>query len=190
MKNIFNKKSMNFPKFKVSNALKEFTLEPFQTNIIKTQAREEKSIIFGARSIQAQIGTIAARDTVDWDIFTSTPKKSALKTEKKLDNLYGSNRFYTKPALHAGTHKVMNIGGDGRKGTRDDFGVVDYSKMPKPRPRTILIQGNRYRELPTEKARKFKALRDKTQKFRHEKDREDVERIKFITGQKRWERYY
>ena len=74
MKDIFKMKSIKFPKFKVSNALKEFTLEPSQTKIIKTQARKENSIIFGARSIQAQIGTMIARDTIDWDIFTNTPK--------------------------------------------------------------------------------------------------------------------
>jgi len=179
------KDPFKLPKFKIPNIMKNFTMDFPKNQIIKKQAMNEKSIIFGARSIQAQIGTIGARQTEDWDIFTSTPKKSALKTEKRLDKLWNKNQFYVKPALHPGTIKVMSKGNDGRKGTADDFGVVDYSGMPKPRPQTILIQGNRYRKLSTEKAKKYKAIRDKTQKFRHEKDKDDVRRIKLITGDKR-----
>jgi hypothetical protein len=161
------------------------TFHPLQENTIKNQAKREKNIIYGARSVQAQIGFIGSRPTDDWDIFSKKPKKSAMKTERVLDRLWGYDKFYTKPAMHPGTFKVMNKGFDNRKGTKDDYGVVDYTKMPKPPPRTINILGNRYRKLSQEKSSKFKALRDKTQKFRHQKDREDVERIKLITGTKR-----
>jgi len=171
--------------FRIPNILKDFTLQHQQEKIIKKQAREEKNIIFGGRSIQAQIGMIGARATSDWDIFSNKPKKSAIKSEKSFDNLWGSNHFYIKEAQHKGTFKVMSKGNDGKKGTYDDFGIIDYSKMPSKKPKVILFMGNKYRKLSQEKSSKYKALRDKTQKFRWEKDREDVNRIKIITGKKR-----
>ena len=174
-----------FPTFKIPNIMRNFTLRPYIEETILKQTKKEKNIIFGAQSIKAQIGSLTARPTKDFDIFAKKPKISAINTEKNLDKLWGSNYFYTKPALHPGTWKVMSIGNDNRKGTKDDEGIVDYSGIPKPRPRVVNIRGIRYRKLSSEKRAKYKALRDKESEFRHKKDREDVNRIKFATGKLR-----
>ena len=108
-----------------------------------------------------------------------------MRSEKILDKTYGSNHYYAKPALHPGTWKVMSKGIDGRKGTKDDVGIIDYTKIPRPRPRFVVINGVRFRRISQEKKAKYKALKDKTEKFRHKKDREDLDRIKMAMWQKR-----
>lgn len=145
---------------------------------ILDQAKKEKSIIYGARSIQKQIG-IFSRHTEDWDILSKKPRKSAFTTEKNLDKIHGTDYYYVKPALHPGTWKVMEKGFDGKKGTKDDVGIVDYTKIPKPVPPFIRVGGIRYRSLGQEKKAKKKSIKDPQYKFRHEKDKEDVNRIKF-----------
>lgn len=141
------------------------------------QAKKEKSVVYGARSIEAQVPGIFFRNTQDYDILSKKPKKSARVTKNNYNKIVSSNQFYTKQAMHKGTYKVMDKGMDFRKGTRDDFGVVDYTSIPKPAPRIKIINGVRYRALSQEKKAKQKALKDKLFKFRHEKDRADYNSI-------------
>lgn len=148
--------------------------------IILEQAKKEKNIIYGARSIQKQIG-IFSRGTKDWDILSNKPRRSATRTENKMDKISGGDYYYIKPAIHPGTWKVMSKGYDSNKGTKDDFGIVDYTVTPKPRPKVTIINGVMYRKLSEERNAKMRSLRDKTQKFRWKKDREDIERIKLAS---------
>lgn len=175
---------LKLPSFKLPNQTKEFFVQPKIEKSILNQTKKEKNIIFGGQAIKAQIGPFG-RYTIDFDIFSKNPKKSAMKTEKNLDMIWGGNHYYYKTAKHRGTHKVMSKGVDGRRGTRDDVGIADYSRTPSPPPRTRTIKGIKYRRLSQEKKAKYKALRDKQFKFRHKKDREDVERIKIVTGDSR-----
>jgi len=158
-------------------AIQNSVKKPLIGNIIKQQAKQEGNVIYGARGVQGQIGFFA-RGTEDWDVFSNKPKSSANKTQKALDKLYGCDQFYSKPALHPGTHKVMNKGLDKKQDTEDDFGVADYTQMPLPRPRTVLINGVRYRNLSQEAVARRKAIRDKAFAFRHAKDRADLNRIR------------
>ena len=164
-------------------ALKELFIAPKLDKALLNQTKKEKNTIYGARSIQAQIG-IFSRYTEDWDILSSNPKKSAMKTEKKFDSIWGGNQYFVKPAQHPGTYKVMSKGMDGKKNTKDDFGVVDYTGYPKPKPPVKIINGIRYRTLTQEKKAKIKALKDKAYAFRHQKDREDLNRVKLAQGKK------
>ena len=161
-----------------------FLNEEKRKRAILNQTKKEKNIIYGAQSIKKQVG-IFSRGTQDYDIFSKKPKQSANTTDKNLDKIYGWNYHYVKPALHPGTWKVMARGTDMKKGTKDDVGIVDYSKIPIPTPRYRRIDGVRYRRLSQEKKAKYRALRDSTQKFRHQKDKEDLERIKIATGKRR-----
>ena len=150
---------------------------------ILEQTKEEGNVIYGGRSIQKRIG-VFSRPTEDYDIFSKKPKKSAVKTEKKLDKLHQDDLFYVKRAIHPGTWKVMSKGRDLKQNTKDDYGVVDYSKFPKPTPKFEVIDGVKYRSLAAEKKAKMKSLRDKEFAFRHKKDREDLNRIKLASGGK------
>jgi hypothetical protein len=158
-----------------------FLKSPDVERSILLQAKKEKNIIYGAQSIKKQIG-IYARGTKDYDIFSKKPKRSATVTEKNLDRIYGWDNFYVKPANHPGTYKVMDKGYDCKPKTDDDFNVADYTVMPK-KVKYITYNGVRYRNIQIEKQAKLKAVKDKSYAYRHEKDKEDLERIK-IGGSK------
>ena len=145
--------------------------------LILDRTRKNKDIIFGAQSIKAQIG-IYARPTQDFDILTKNPKKSAMEAEKQLDKQIGFDHFYAKPAMHPGTWKVKSKGIDLRKNTDDDLEIIDYSKHPRPKPKTVNIMGVMFRNLAGEKAAKLNSLRDPAFEFRHKKDADDLRRIR------------
>lgn len=148
---------------------------------ILERARKNKQIIYGARSIQAQIG-IFSRPTQDYDIFTKNPKGNANSIQKELDKAVGFDYYYSKKGLNPGTYKVKSKGYDMKKGTEDDESVVDYTLLPNPRPPVKRIGGLLYRSLAQERSAKNRALRDKKFAFRHAKDREDVNRINLAKG--------
>jgi hypothetical protein len=144
--------------------------------IILEIVKKEFDIVYGAQSIKKQIGFLG-RETYDWDIFSKNPKQSASKTHRELEEIKKGNQFFVKPAIHKGTYKVMSVGQDNKPKTKDDVGIVDFTIMPKPEPPFKNINGIRYRTISKEESAKNKALRDKTQKFRWEKDQEDKNRI-------------
>lgn len=146
---------------------------------ILKQTKEEKGIIYGARSINKQIG-IFGRSTYDYDIFSSNPRKSAVKIEKKIERYTPEDDFYVKKGVNPGTWKVKHKGADGVKGNEDDIGIVDFTETPKPTPSFNIINGVRYRKLSLERQAKLKAIRDPKFAFRKKKDTEDLNRINFL----------
>lgn len=156
-----------------------FLKSPRRSDIILNEAKGKKQTIYGARSIQAQLGIIS-RQTKDWDIFSDNPKKDAVSTEKKLDKFFGFDYHYTKEGKHKGTYKVKGKGYDLKKGTPDDEEVVDYTKIPKPKPKTVVINGVAYRDIKEEIKRKKEILKDKSYQFRHKKDRLDLGLIESV----------
>ena len=151
-------------------------------NIIKKQVRNNNSIIFGGQAIKKHIGFLA-RVTQDYDILSKAPKKSARQLERNLDTQKGTDNFYIKPALHPGTTKVMHVGSDMVKGTRDDITIADFSK-PRKGFKTKRIEGIRYAALSEIKKDKLRSLRSQEFAFRHMKDRDDLNRIKIAEGMK------
>lgn len=148
---------------------------------ILAKARKDDEIIFGARSIQKQIGGFS-RSTEDFDIFTKKPKDSANLMDKKLDKVVGFDFHYVKKGRNPGTWKVKNRGSDFKKGTRDDGTTIDYTKTPKPVPKTVRINGLRYRALSEEIKGKKRAIADPRFKFRKAKDTNDLTRIQAVQG--------
>jgi len=145
-------------------------------NTILGVAKKRKQVVYGARSIQAQ-NNLFARDTQDWDVFDKNPKKVAKIVEKMLDKQMKANYFYSQEAMHKGTWKVKGIGNDRVKGTEDDESIADYSKLEKGIP-FIIKNGVRYRKLSEEIKAKKRAIADPEFKFRHKKDKNDLNRIK------------
>ena len=147
--------------------------------IIRRKIRKDKDIVYGTRAMNAQLPHHLKRNTFDFDVYTKRPKQKARAMDKRLDRkLYGGkNVFYTTPAIHKGTWKVRHRGADRRRGTEDDFDVVDYTQRPK-RVRTFMKNGIRYESLSSIKKIKRKILKDPESKYRHEKDRRDLRRIK------------
>jgi len=157
--------------------VKVFLTKPQTEKIILDNAKKDGQIVYGQRSANRRFG-IMTRPTEDWDIFANKPKGAAMKTEKQLDKAVGFDYFYTKKGMHKGTYKVKGKGFDGKKGTKDDEGIVDYTKVPKPIPKFDVINGIRYRRVAEEIKAKRNALADPNFKFRHEKDRADLNRLR------------
>ena len=144
--------------------------------VIKQLAKNRKQIIYGARSIEKQ-ANLFSRPTQDWDVFDKNPKQSANILQKKLDKLVGFDNYFSKPAIHKGTWKVKGKGIDGRANTDDDVDIADYSK-PTEKVKFVVRNGIRYRVLKTELQKKISASKDPEFKFRHAKDKDDINRIR------------
>lgn len=151
---------------------KQFLIEGKILNL----AKNKKQVIYGARSIQKQ-APFFARDTKDYDIFDKSPKKSADLMQKILDKNVGFDHYYMKEAEHKGTWKVKNRGLDGKKNTKDDESIVDYTEMPSNIP-FVVINDIRYRKLSEEIKKKKQTIKDPEFKFRHPKDKDDLRRVK------------
>lgn len=117
------------------------------------------------------------RHTEDYDIISKTPKMSARKLEKELDRNAGYDAYYTKPAQHKGTHKVISRGMvSGIK--EDDYTVADFTNPSSYRNvRTIKTNNLRYAHISERKKDAIKSIKNPEMSFRHDKDRDDLGRI-------------
>ena len=168
---------------KNNNNLRVFLNQGILKGKLLSRTRRKKNIIFGARSIQKQIG-LQARPTTDFDIFSNMPRKAAINVERTSDKLTRGDNFYVKKGQNPGTWKVKWKGKDMIRGTKDDKTFVDFTKTPKRVPNFKKINGIRYRTLQEELQAKQKLIRNSEFKFRREKDLDDLRRIKRFLGRK------
>jgi len=137
--------------------------------LILQDAAEDKHVVFGAQASNAQLPPHLQKTTEDVDIFTKKSEKEAKQMEKKLDKAYGGDFFRVEQAKHKGTYKV--------KSNVTNRTVADYSSQGK-KPNTKTILGVKYADLKSIKRKIGKTLRDESSSFRHDKDRETLQRIK------------
>jgi len=149
--------------------LRYYQNQELAKQIILQDASEDGHIIFGAQASNAQLPTHLRKHTEDFDIFTKKSKKEAEQTEKKLDEAYGGDYFRVQVARHKGTYKV--------KSNVTNRTVADYTSQGK-KPNFKNILGIKYATLGSIKRKIQKTLRDEAQEFRHDKDRETLQRIK------------
>jgi len=135
--------------------------------------KKKKNIVYGQRSINSQ-SKYLHRSTDDWDAYSKNPKSDAHKLQAKLDKIAAADYYYSKEAKHKGTFKVKGLGND-LVPSADDESIADFSK-PEGKIQTVKKDGVRYRHLKQEIAAKQRSLADPTQKFRHEKDKGDLDR--------------
>lgn len=130
---------------------------------------DSHEIIYGARAMNKQLPSHLDKPTMDYDIFSPTPKKDAMQTEKALDKEFGGDYFFVEPAKHKGTWKVKShINKEGYADYTKPEGYVPYRK----------IGGKKYVKLAYVKAHIMKTLKDPEAKYRHDKDRDALNRIK------------
>jgi len=144
--------------------------------IIRSTAKKRKQIIYGARALNAYFPPHLDKHTEDWDIYSNTPRKAAVRTEKRLDRAFGGDFFYVEPAQHPGTYKVKS------RVTRS--GVADYTRPERKIPYET-IRGKRYVALSHVKKHIKKTLKDPSASFRWDKDREALQRIELYEKYKR-----
>lgn len=137
--------------------------------IVRKQVRKNKSILTGGHALNAHLPAFLDRRTEDFDIFSRHPKRSARELERRLDKKFGADIFFTKPALHPGTTKVMN------RVTEKE--VADFSSIPsnvssvrkgKTRVATLRFLESKFKQ----------SLANPESRFRHPKDRDAIRRIR------------
>jgi len=97
--------------------------------------------------------------------------------EKKLDKKFGGDFFRVEPALHKNTYKV--------KSNVTNSTVADYTGQGK-KPKANQILGTKYAKLSAMKRKLLKTLRDEAKEFRHDKDRETLQRIRLQEEMSEW----
>ena len=156
-------------KFNPARTFMQFKID----NIIRSKVKKDKDVIHGGRAMNAQLPAPFQRRTMDYDIYSVSPKARARQLESELDKAAKGDYYYMKPAMHPGTFKVMDVGFDNKKGTPDDFGIADYSK-PGRKIKAVKIKGIKYAHLSERKRDAKRSLGEKEFEYRHEKDRRDL----------------
>ena len=137
--------------------------------IILKNVRRKQHIVHGARALNEFFPPFLDRPTEDYDIFSSTPKSTAEKIERRLDKRFGGDFFRTEPAEFKGTVKV--------KSNVTEQTIADYTDPKREIPYTKR-RGIKYANFKHFKKRIKESLANPTNKFRHTKDRETLRRIK------------
>lgn len=138
-------------------------------SLILQDASEDQHIIHGARAINVQVPVPLRKHTEDYDVYTKKAKQQAIEMEKKLDKEFGGDYFRVEKAKHKNTWKV--------KSNVTNKTVADYTGQGK-KPSYKNILGTRYATLKAMKRKIHKTLKDEAKEFRHDKDRETLQRIK------------
>jgi len=149
--------------------LKYYGNQGLAKQLILQDAAEDGHVVFGAQASNAQLQPQLRKTTEDVDIFTKKSKKEAEQMEKKLDKAYGGDYFRVEQAKHKGTYKVRS--------NVTNRTVADYTSQGK-KPATKKILGVKYATLDSIKRKIGKTLKDESSSFRHDKDRETLQRIK------------
>lgn len=145
--------------------------------LILQDAAEDGHVVYGATASNVQLNPALRKPTEDVDVMVKNSKKEAIEMEKKLDKKYGGDFFRVEKAIFPLTYKV--------KSNVTNKTVVDYTKKRRF-PKTKNILGVKYANLPSIKRTIRKTLRDEKQKFRWEKDKETLQRIKLQEKQLDW----
>ena len=137
--------------------------------VIIEELKGKPEIVYGARSINAVVPAFLKRHTDDWDILTKDdPKIVADKIEKALDKRYGGNFFLVAPAKHEGTYKIKSrVTGKEVADITIKEDEVEHRKKG----------GINYATLDHQVLKLKDALSKEDAKFRHERDKETLQRI-------------
>jgi len=130
---------------------------------------DKHEIVYGEHALKKRFPKYLERPTQDYDIYSNTPKKDAKEAERALDQSFGGDFFYVKPAQHPGTYKVV--------AHANQEGYADYSKPDGKIPYET-IDGKKYVKLSLEKEHRHKSLKDPNYSWRHAKDQDALNRIK------------
>lgn len=144
---------------------------------ILNQAKKEGNIIYGGKAIQRKL-KFDSRPTMDFDLYSKKPKKSAIKSKTNLNKNLHTMGFFAKKGTNKSTWKVKNVGRDNLRNTKDDIGIADYTKTPRKVPKFFTIKGVKYRSLQEELQAKKKLIKNKDFEFRRKKDITDFKKLK------------
>lgn len=146
-------------------------------DVIKQHVKSRNEVLFGGRAVEAQLGVLA-RGTKDYDVKSKNPNASSKVLNRTLNRKSGGEFYYQTPSrITKGVYKVIHVGNDLKKGTRDDLTIADFGKF-KRGDRFVVIDGIRYATLANRERDARRALTEPQFAFRSWKDKEDLARIK------------
>jgi len=138
---------------------------------------EPHEVIHGERAVQKHLPQYLHRHTSDVDILTPTPYVDAMESERALDKKMGRDIFYVDKGQHPGTWRV--------KSRTNDESVADYTKPEEKLPPYQTIDGHNYVTIDYIQKHNQEVLNDPWSSFRHQKDRDTLNRIKIARRRKR-----
>jgi hypothetical protein len=133
--------------------------------VVLDKAQKDKQIIYGAKAYNSQSPSYLRKKTVDYDILTKSPKKSAKEVAEILARRTGRTTEVIK-GTHKGTYRVK----------LDNEVVVDYTQM-KFKPKTKRVWGNQYRSLKSIKRNAKRLSNNPKLEYRREKDLDTLRRV-------------
>lgn len=136
--------------------------------LVAENIKKRGHVVFGARAINAHLPSHLDRHTEDFDLYSKTPRKSARRLERKLDDRFNGNFFRVEPAKHPGTTKVVS--------NVTERGIADFSSPAEP-VSFIKKSGTNVITLQQVKKNIHKSLRNPEAEYRRAKDREAMQRI-------------
>ena len=136
--------------------------------VVLEGAKRRNQILHGARAYNKQSPTYLKKQTQDYDILTTKPKKAAEETAKILRRRLGKEVKVSKGS-HKGTYRVK-VNGEV---------VADYTQI-KTIPKTEKVWGTKAKSLKSIKRSTQRIVRKPSTEYRREKDLGTLDRIKRI----------
>lgn len=143
-------------------------------NKVLDLAQKNRQVVYGQQSVNVQLPPKFRRKTKDFDILTKKPKQSAEKLASQLNKEFGRDEFVVVPAKYGKTFKVKSKSGET---------VADYTLTTK-KPKSKEVWGVKYADVGYQEKKLKKILKDESSKYRWDKDKETLEKIK--GGKVKW----
>lgn len=144
------------------------TNELIINEVVLEAAKKKNQIIYGARAYNFQSPDYLKKNTIDYDVLTNKPKRSAKEVAERLSKRISGNIDIVKGS-HKGTYRVKV----------NDKVIVDYTQL-KSKPKIKNIFGTQVRDIKSIKRNAQRLVRNPNTEYRREKDNDTLSRIKEI----------
>ena len=165
--------------FRPTKSFTNIALKKQEMNIILKQVKKSKGAVYGSTSVGKQSPyPFYKKPYTDIDAVTRRPKRTAIKTERKLDNWANQNQYYVEQLTHdqGTTYRVINRG-------RGRDVVADFSHQKNFPTRTV--DGVKYETLPSRQRTIQKMIDDPNAEYRRQKDETNIAWVKRIREAKK-----
>ena len=149
-------------------------MKPSEKELLLNLIARHRAVIYGQRATNFHLPTNLRKETKDYDILTSKPKSKAEELVKEL-NKYYPNKYEVIPAKYKKTFKIKN------RETGETFS--DFTGTTRL-PESYNELGIRRASLKYSEKKLKKSIKNPASSFRHEKDRDTLNKIK--QGKRRW----
>ena len=144
--------------------------------IVRNYARRKQLLLFGGKAINLNVKEFLKSHTSDYDFLHKNPRKMALELEKILDKFFEGNYFRIMKGKHKGTFKV--------KSNVTNKTIADISKQIQKKIPTKNIRGLKVATAGHLKSRIRKTLKNPEASYRHEKEAENLQRLRLSENNK------